>query len=208
MSFIILIYRGVYLKLRDPALKSKHSLIIWKSCTKDSDVVCHFTFGCFKSYLPTSISGLKISIPTFTEQFQLSSTSPTMHSNQSPAHVHTAHPCLPPTRLPLTKQSLPLSICWTASFPIWAAVKPCSDTSEASAPYPSNSLQVWRWPASAARCSAVWPRVSRAFTYKHKYFNVMIAFMHWIKIPLFSPQVSVWVIYIKKHKSLSHKSVW
>lgn len=75
---------------------------------------------------------------------------------------------LPSNRRTRSEGGLPLSICWTASFPIWAAVKPCSDTSEASAPYPSNSLQVWRWPASAARCNAVWPNVSRAFTCKSK----------------------------------------
>lgn len=59
---------------------------------------------------------------------------------------------------------LPLRICCTASLPVWAAVKPCSDTTDGSAPRPSSSLQVWMCPARAARCSAVWPKVSTAFT--------------------------------------------
>lgn len=98
-----------------------------------------------------------------------------MLSNQTPArptHVLFLLPCHPPPPPAHTKRNIPLRICCTASFPIWAAVKPCRDTSVASAPYPNNSLQVCRWPASAARCNAVWPSVSRAFTCTHKHLAV------------------------------------
>lgn len=61
--------------------------------------------------------------------------------------------------------SSPCSISCMLSLPSCDGDTPCSAGSSGSAPALSSSRQVCRWPKRAARCSAVWPRWSAAFTW-------------------------------------------
>ncbi len=61
-------------------------------------------------------------------------------------------------------ETSPCSISWILSLASWECEKPCGEVMSGSHPALRSTRQVCRWPQWAARCSAVWPRLSTAFT--------------------------------------------
>lgn len=93
--------------------------------------------------------------------------------------------------------STPCRISCTLSLPSCEGNNPCSDASSGSQPAVSSSLQVCRCPRWAARCSAVWPRWSTAFTWRETTFclgdraahtqvseSAALCATHWFKLNL------------------------